>query len=143
MVKIDLQKSYDLVEWSYLEQVLETLGFPYRFIAWLMECVKSVNNTVLINGEPSPPFDAKIGLRQGDPLSPFLFAIAMEYLSRLLGGLKGETGFKHHPRCSKLNITHMCFADDMLFFARGDQSSVSALHNYFNKFFAASGLTAC
>ncbi|XP_019237355.1 PREDICTED: uncharacterized protein LOC109217549 [Nicotiana attenuata] len=96
----------------------------------------------MINGEMTKPFDAAKGLRQGDPISPFLFAIAMEYLSRLLNGLKNVQEYKFHPRCGKLNIRHLSFADDLLMFARGDSKSVTTLHAFFMKFSAASGLLA-
>ncbi|XP_019229314.1 PREDICTED: uncharacterized protein LOC109210372 [Nicotiana attenuata] len=96
----------------------------------------------MINGELTKPFDAAKGLRQGDPISPFLFAIAIEYLSRLLKGLKHVQEYKFHPRCGKLNITHLSFADDLLMFARGDSKSVTNLHTCFMKFSATSGLLA-
>lgn len=99
----------------------------------------TANFSILINGEPTPPFNEARGLRQGDPMSPFLFSISMEYLSRLLKDLKDKQ-FKHHPKCSKLNITHLCFADDLLLFTRGEVNSVRLLHEKFYIFSAASGL---
>nr|XP_009757838.1 PREDICTED: uncharacterized protein LOC104210596 [Nicotiana sylvestris] len=69
MIKIDIQKAYDSVEWSYLEQNMRMIGFPERFIAWVMKCVKTVNYTIMVNGEPTDPFNAEKGLRQGDPMS--------------------------------------------------------------------------
>ena len=113
MLKIDLQKAYDSVEWDYLEQVMFGLGFPEMFVQWIMKCVKIVNYSIVVNGQTSQSFEAAKGLRQGDLMSPFLFAIAMEYLSRLLKGLKEDKQFKYHPRCSKLDITHLCIADDL------------------------------
>ncbi|KAH0701659.1 hypothetical protein KY285_015937 [Solanum tuberosum] len=77
MIKIDLQKAYDSVEWIYLEQVLEELCFPAQFRRWIMQCVTTVNYTVLVNGAPTDSFDVAKGLRQGDPISPYLFAIVM------------------------------------------------------------------
>nr|XP_016449921.1 PREDICTED: uncharacterized protein LOC107774789 [Nicotiana tabacum] len=71
MIKIDIQKAYDSIEWSYLEQNMRMIGFPERFIAWVMKCVKTVNYTIMVNGEPTDPFNAEKGLRQGDPMSPF------------------------------------------------------------------------
>ncbi|KAH0720349.1 hypothetical protein KY285_005150 [Solanum tuberosum] len=84
MMKVDMRKAYDSVEWVYLEQVLERLQFPLLFRQWIMQCVQIVSYSTLINGQPSIPFNANKGLRQGDPLSPFLFVLSMEYLTRLL-----------------------------------------------------------
>ena len=118
------------------------LGFPEMFVKWIMKYVTTVNYSIVVNGQTSKSFDAAKGLRQRDPMSPFLFAIAMEYLSRLLKGLREEKKFKYHPRCSKLNITHLCFADDLLLFARGDLDSVKAMQLCFSQFSQASGLQA-
>ncbi|XP_019241332.1 PREDICTED: uncharacterized protein LOC109221313 [Nicotiana attenuata] len=142
MIKIDLQKAYDSVEWPFLRQMLTELGFPEQFIIWVMEYVQTVNYTVMINGEPSEPFNADRGLRQGDLMSPFLFAIAMEYLSRKLNELKADRSFQFHPKCAKLGITHLSFADDLLLFAKGNLSSITALHKCFSQFSEASGLQA-
>nr|XP_019069479.1 uncharacterized protein LOC109120276 [Solanum lycopersicum] len=122
---IDLQKAYDIVEWTFLEQVMYGLGFPEMFVQWV-----------------SQSFEAAKGLRQGDPMSPFLFAIAMEYLSRTLKGLRDDKQFKYHPKCSKLDVTHLCFADDLLLFARGDLESVKAIQSCFSHFSQVSGLQA-
>lgn len=98
---------------------MEELGFPTKFFGWVMTCVKQSTTLILFNGETLEPFNAAKGLRQGDPVSPFLFAIAMEYLSRILLGLKQVKHFKYHPRCGRLDITHLSFADDLLLFTRG------------------------
>lgn len=58
MIKIDLQKAYDSVEWHYMKQVMEELGFPQLFISWVMECVQTVNYSIAVNGEPTKPFNA-------------------------------------------------------------------------------------
>lgn len=118
------------------------LSFPGKFISWVMECAKTVNYSVMFNGEPTAPFNAARGLRQGDLTSPFLFDFSMEYLSRLLKGLSDVKEFHHHPRCAKLGITHLCFANDLLLFARGDLSYVTVLNRCFTQFSKASGLQA-
>ncbi|XP_059294457.1 uncharacterized protein LOC132047424 [Lycium ferocissimum] len=87
-------------------------------------------------------FPAKKGLRQGDPLSPYLFVICMEYLNRVLKPLGTDPDFNHHPKCAKLNIVQLGFADDLLLFCRGDEISIFKVYDCFLKFSAASGLIA-
>lgn len=131
-----------MVEWPYLEQVLNCLNFPEVFIKWVMVCIKTVYYTIIINGVPVAPFKARKGLRQGDPLSPFLFILAMEYLKRQLGTLKRKLDFNFHPKCARMSITHLGFADDLLLFYTGDFVSVQMLYNCFQIFSQASGLVA-
>lgn len=142
MIKVDLKKAYDSIEWSFLFTVLSELGFPSVFIKWIKSYVTTVSYTIMLNGKPSPSILAKKGLRQGDPISPFLFALGMEYLSRCLGELALTPNFNYHPRCEKLSITHVMFADDLLMVARGDKDSVRLMFDAFYKFSKASGLSA-
>ncbi|XP_070035312.1 secreted RxLR effector protein 78-like [Nicotiana tomentosiformis] len=88
MIKIDMQKAYDSLEWVFLEQVLIGLNFLETFVKWIMTCVQTVSYSIVVNGKETTPFAAKRGMRQGDPLSPYLFVIEMEYLTRLLKTLK-------------------------------------------------------
>ena len=140
MVKIDLQKAFDSVEWVFVEQILKEFGFPWKFISWIMSCITTVSFRIAINGKPSELFEGRKGLRQGDPLSPLLFVLSIEYLSRCLSKLKELKEFKYHPKCARLNITHLCFADDLLLFARGDMDSLKALTGVLDKFAKVSGL---
>lgn len=100
MFRIDMQKAYDSLECHSLE-VLKGMQFPATFVTWIMQCVESVSYSILINGAPSPAFKAKKGVRQHDPVSPYLFVLAMECLTRLLKSMRSKNEFKFHPRCQK------------------------------------------
>lgn len=96
-----------------------------------------------INGVPSPHFHSKKGLRKGDPLSPFLFSICIEYLSRCLRNLQHNTNFKFHPRYAKFGVTHLMFAYDLLMFVKADHAnSMQLLFEAFIKLYVASQLAA-
>lgn len=122
--------------------MLKALAFPDMFIGWVMSFVTSVSYSIVINGYPQKSFKAKRGLRQGDPISPYLFTICMEYLSRLLGRVKDEEGFSYHPRCRRVDLTHLLFADDLLVFCKVDLRLVLTITASLDKFSASSGLVA-
>ncbi|XP_019235180.1 PREDICTED: uncharacterized protein LOC109215551 [Nicotiana attenuata] len=107
-----------------------------------MACIGILSYSMLINGKPSVPFEARKGIRQEDPLSPFLFVLEMEYLSRSLKTLKDNKQFRFYLRCAKFNLVQLGFVDDLLLFCRGDILSVQILHKHFQLFSAASGLIA-
>lgn len=107
-----------------------------------MTCLKIVTYSRIINGKPGKPFAAKKGLRQGDPMSPFMFVIVMEYLSRLLKKKIRNPAFKFHPKCAKTKIIQLGFDDNLLLFCKGDKTSINLLFGCFMEFSKASGLTA-
>ncbi|KAL9675053.1 hypothetical protein QQ045_003253 [Rhodiola kirilowii] len=139
--KIDLRKAYDTIDWSFLTAMLENLKFPFKFIAWLVMCFQSSTYSVMINGELVDYFQGKRGLRQGDPLSPFLFTIAMECLSRMLKRLSKSDGFYYHPKCHRTKLSHIMFADDLILFSSGRNSAISAVRKVVSDFLECSGLS--
>lgn len=88
MLKVDMQKAYDSLEWPFLKQIMSALGFPNQFVGWIMMCITTVSYSIMVNGKPTERFKARKGLRQGDSLSPYLFVLSMEYLCRLLKSSK-------------------------------------------------------
>jgi hypothetical protein len=141
-IQMDLQKAYDTVEWTALETIMREMNFPPKFIYWIMVCVSTVSYKYAINGQHSEVLKAKRGLRQGDPISPLLFVLIMEYLHRCLQNLHKNPNFNFHPKCEKLQITNICFADDLIMFTRGDETSIKLMMGEFQKFSDSTGLKA-
>lgn len=107
-------------------------------INYSMEYVSIINYSIMINGKPTKPFDAARSLRQGNPMSLFLFVIFIEYLSRCIHTLKDYKKFKYRPQIAKLKITHLCFADDLLMFSKRKYRMISLLREQFKIFVATS-----
>lgn len=139
-MKIYLFKAYDTVNWDFLQSAFVFYGFPLKFIEWIMACVCSPSFSVLVNGELKGFFRGKRGLRQGDPMSPYLFCLCMEIFSRMLGLAVKRQMFKFHPRCKELKLTHLMYADDLLMFSKCDLRSIKLLQDVLDKFAEISGL---
>ncbi|WMV18664.1 hypothetical protein MTR67_012049 [Solanum verrucosum] len=125
LMKINLRKAYDMVSWEFLEEMLIGFGFPRELVKWIMLCVTTPKFSVKVNGGNHGFFAGKSGFRQGDPMSPLLFVLVMEYLSRILNSMGNLPNFKFHPMCKKLKLTHLIFADDLMIFCKGNMESVN------------------
>nr|GEU28761.1 hypothetical protein [Tanacetum cinerariifolium] len=141
--KIDIQKAYDTVDWGFLKEVLLAFGFHVRMVDWIMEYVTTTSFSLSINGTLHGYFKGKRGLRQGDPLSPYLFTLIMDVLTLMLRcKARDSDGFRYHRYCSDLEIINLCFADDLFIFAHGDPYSAKVIIEAIEEFKNASGLTA-
>jgi hypothetical protein len=139
-IKLDMEKAYDRVEWDFLESTLLTMGFPTKLVRTIMLCVRSVSFSILINGSPSSIFKPKRGIRQGDPLSPYLFIIYVEVLSGLI------TKYHEQDKNHGINITrnaptisHLFFADDSMIFCRAHKNEAQYLMEIFAEYQRVSG----
>ncbi len=118
-LKLDMSKAYDRVEWSFLKQVMVRMGFHDKWISLITKCISTVSYSLLINGEPTGHITPSRGLRQGDPISPYLFLLCTEGLNGLIrkATLQGNIhGVSLCPRGPK--ITNLFFADDSLLFCK-------------------------
>ena len=127
-LKIDMKTAYDRVRWNFLKAVLMAMNSNQNWIKWIMECVTTVQYTLLVNGSISNSFKPSKGLRQGDPFSPYLFLMHANVLSLSLKKAK------HDKLINKVRVgrngcafTHLLFADDSLFFFKNDNKSLANL----------------
>ncbi|KAB2625745.1 hypothetical protein D8674_017405 [Pyrus ussuriensis x Pyrus communis] len=139
-IKLDMQKAYDRVEWDFLDAVMERMGFSRSWRSLISECISSVKFAVLLNGQAGESFAPSRGLRQGDALSPYLFILVGEVLSKLIQGAVDQgrlEGVKMGG--SEPVISHLFFADDTLLFLRADMKNCQNLRHLLDKFCVASG----
>eukprot|EP00253_Pinus_taeda_P036048 PITA_36048 len=141
MIKLDLSKAYDRLSWNYLGKFLESFGFSRRWIDWIHSLISSPNFSILVNGTPSKTFTASRGIRQGDPLSPFLFILATEGLGRFIKKEREANRIKGLKLWgNNLPLTHQQFVDDIMLFGEPTVKEVKHLRRNLDLFVDASGL---
>ena len=139
-IKLDMSKAYDRVEWSFVEKVMKKLGFHEKWIAWIMKCISTVSYSVLINGKAHGNIIPSKRLRQGHPLSSYLFLLCIEAFSTLIVDANNKNelnGIYICKGCPK--VTHLFFADDSLLFCRVDSQECHMLAEILEHYEAASG----
>jgi hypothetical protein len=139
-LKLDMSKACDRVECDFLEKIMRRIGFDGRWVNLIMTCVRTVSYSVLINGKPYGNIQPSRGIRQGDPLSLYLFILCVENLSTLLhkGEREGKiTGLPIARGGTKIN--HLLFADDSLLFCRANFIEWGNIQEILNKYEKASG----
>ncbi|XP_060965763.1 uncharacterized protein LOC133034618 [Cannabis sativa] len=139
-LKLDMSKAYDRIEWSFLEAVLTKLGFVDTWVHLIMQCVSSANYKVIHGSHEMGPIAPTRGLRQGDPLSPYLFILCAEGLSALLRKYERQ-GWIHG--CKVANgaprVSHMLFADDSYLYCQASEVEAHRVRKLLTKFERASG----
>jgi len=116
LFKVDFEKAYNYVDLKYLDAVMVKMNFPTIWRKWINECVGSATTSVLVNGCPTEEFPIERGLRQGDPLSPFLFLLAAEGFNVLMNVVVEAHLFHGYGvgHDNEVRLTHLQFADDTL-----------------------------
>ncbi|CAI0395768.1 unnamed protein product [Linum tenue] len=140
VIKIDLEKAFDRLRWDFLRDTLVQVGLPSTWISCIMYCVEKNNMRLLWNGELSPPITPSRGVRQGDPLSPYLFILCMERLSHRIDQAIRDKLWKP-IRLSKDGpaLSHLFFADDLVLFAEAESSQIRIVKQCLDEFCQSSG----
>eukprot|EP00253_Pinus_taeda_P008500 PITA_08500 len=140
LLKIDLSKAFDRVSWLYLKMILIHTGFPLPLINWIMACITSPTYSILINGSASHFFHSERGLRQGCPLSPLLFLLVIEALSRLLISAQQEGTIRGLKISDICYLTHLLFVDDILILLDGSVQDTITFSRILDLFSKATGM---
>ena len=137
--KVDFEKAYDSVDLNYLDSVMVNMNFPTLWRKWISECVGTASASVLVNGCPTEEFP---GLRQGDPLSPFLFLLVAKRFNQLMNGVVGANFFKGYGvgRNNEVQLTHLQFANDTLIIGEKNWLNVRSMRAVLLIFEELSGL---
>ena len=142
--KLDLEKTYDHVNWSFLLYLLKRCGFGERWREWIEWCISSVRFSISVNGTREGFFNSSRGILQGDLLSPLLFVLVMEALSKMVNAIAEQgllSGFSLGERVfSDLVVSHSLFADDMLIFHEACPEQIRYMRLILLCFEAVSGL---
>ena len=142
--KLDIEKAYDSISWEFLYQVMNRMGFGTRWLSWIKWCISTASFSVLFNGSPTGFFPSSKGLRQGDPLSPYLFVIGMEAISCLINRAVEGNYFAGSRiavgRGEDMVISHLLYADDTLIFCQANKEQLKYLSWILMWFEALSGL---
>jgi hypothetical protein len=139
-LKLDMEKAFDSLEWSFLLKILDLLGFHPTWINWIGQCITTSSFSILLDGSPYGNFKPSRGIRQGDPLSHFLFILGLEILSRLIlrdEALGSLQGIKVAPLSPP--ISHLLFADDVMIFTRDKVQDANAILNRLSTYTKWSG----
>ncbi|XP_024640465.1 uncharacterized protein [Medicago truncatula] len=142
LFKVDFEKAYDFIDWTYLDEVMQKMGFSVLWRKWIKECIGTTTASVLVNGSPTDEFPLKRGLRQGDPLSPFLFLLAAEGFNILMKSMSANQFFHGYKVGSDATtvVSHLQFADDTLIIAEKSWANVRAMRAVLMLFEEISGL---
>ncbi|GJX02302.1 RNA-directed DNA polymerase, eukaryota [Tanacetum coccineum] len=138
--KVDFEKAFDSIRWDFLDDVLKEFGFRCKWRNWIQSCLTSSKGSILVNGCPTNEFQFYKGLKQGDPLSPFLFILVMESLHLSFQRIVNAGMFKGIVLDQSLCLSHMFYADDAIFLGEWSDGNISTLIHVLKCFFHASGL---
>ncbi|GJY46340.1 putative RNA-directed DNA polymerase, eukaryota, reverse transcriptase zinc-binding domain protein [Tanacetum coccineum] len=139
--KVDFEKAFDSLSWDYLDAIMEKLGFGTKWRMWISGCLKHSRASILVNGSPTSEFELSKGLRQGDPMSPFLFILAMEGLHAMVSKAVTTGLFKGASiGQGNISISHLLYADDAIFVGEWSHTNAYNLICLLRCFYMMSGL---
>ncbi|GJS24842.1 RNA-directed DNA polymerase, eukaryota [Tanacetum coccineum] len=137
---VDFEKAFDSVRWDYLDDILRMFSFGEKWCAWIQSCLRSSRGSVIVNVSPTEEFQFHKGLKQGDPLSPFLFLLVIESLHISFQRVVDAGMFKGIVLGPSLHLSHMFYVDAAIFVGQWNESNIDTIVHVLECFHRASGL---
>lgn len=133
--------AFDKIEWTFIRNMLHSINLLHQFIKIILSCISTFELVILLNGQATPSFNPTRGVKEGDPLSPYLFILGMEFLSMLINQQVSIGSWQPTPVTSKgPNISHTLFADDVFLFAEATHQNATTISYVLQDFTTHSGL---
>ncbi|XP_021753742.1 uncharacterized protein LOC110719145 [Chenopodium quinoa] len=139
-LKLDLTKAYDSLEWNFIEETLIGFNFPMNFVKLIMFCITSPQISVLWNGEITSEFTPSRGIRQGDPMSSYIFVLCLERLSPMIENKVNQKLWKPIKVTKSISLSHIFYADDVFLFGQASKSNIGIIMKVLQDFGDISGL---
>ncbi|KAL6551326.1 hypothetical protein OROMI_021814 [Orobanche minor] len=139
IIKLDMEKAYDRINWNFIFQVMTRFGFSVAWVNFIKSCISNCWFSILVNGQSAGFFKSDRGIRQGDPLSPLIFAIAADYFSRSIDKMFDRNPTMFYKIKKNVKITHLAYADDILIFLNATKKNLHLLNNCLTHYENVSG----
>ncbi|KAL6558442.1 hypothetical protein OROMI_018792 [Orobanche minor] len=139
IIKLDMEKAYDRINWNFIFQVMTRFDFSVAWVNFIKSCISNCWFSILVNGQSAGFFKSDRGIRQGDPLSPLIFAIAADYFSRSIDKMFDRNPTMFYKIKKKVKITHLAYADDILIFLNATKKNLHLLNNCLTHYENVSG----
>jgi exonuclease III len=140
LFKVDFERAYDTVSWLFLERMMVKMGFADGWLKWMRACIFDSSMSILVNGSPTKDFKVGKGLRQGDPLSPFLFLIVAEGLAGMMKRAVALGKFKGYQVSQSIQFQLLQFADDTILMGEASWENIRTIKSLLRGFELVSGL---
>lgn len=139
-IKVDLEKAYNRLRWSFIFNKLKEMGIPSGLISIIMKCVTTVSVQIAWNGEVSKEFPISQGIWQGDPISPYLFVLCLKRLAHLINQVVANHSWRPiQLKKDGPKLSHLFFANDLTLFAEANMKQVEVISQCLDRFCLASG----
>lgn len=141
ILKVDIEKAFNSISWNFIETIVTLYNFPPSFIKITVSCLKNIIYIPIIKEKKKQSFIPSRGIRQGDPISPSIFILAMKFLNKLIENKIEEKALTPFKFCNRsFPISHLLFFDDVLIFSKTTPRNLQTINDVLSTFCVVSGM---